>query len=430
MNTKTLIMTISALLFLPLVTTCSSSSDNEQTEPNNEEIVLDDPTTLNLSDSQMQMVKSSNEFALKLMNIESSRQQESSFVVSPLSIEFLLGMLSNGAQGTTQKEIIHALGFKDTDVTTMNDFYHHLLAAMPVIDPQVSLNIGNMVYANTAERAELSDEYVKNIKAYYKAEVESTDFKKTETLQQINNWCKNHTNGMIPILIDEKEFNTEAICYLLNCIFFKAPWSVSFNKDNTQKAAFTTADGQQIMVDMMSVKTNVDFYVDDDFKAVSLPYANDNYRMAVILPDDKESKCVIDVLKLLTANRWQKLISDLDNNSKEIEIYMPRFKSDTKIDLVSQLQQLGIKEAFSQNANFSKMLKSSIVGTLVSKVMQKAVIEVSEEGTKASGATSGEVVPVSINNPECIFRANQPFAYVIYEKSTNVILFLGQYCGE
>lgn len=423
---------VAGALFASLVfNTSCSSTDDEGGNVNVNKQSQSDFKSFNLTEAQQAMVKSSNNFALKLMKVENEEQAGRSFVVSPLSVSFLLGMINNGAQGTTQQEIVSALGFSDSNVEEANTYFQLLMNQAPEIDQKVNLSIANMVYVNKAKGIEFSSDYCNTTKNYYKAGIESMDFTKSSSLQTINSWCNDHTNGAIPAILTEQEFNEDAVSYLLNTIYFKAPWAGSFNKELTRKADFTREDGTKYQVDMMSKTATVGHFVNNDLRAISLPYANGNYQMMVILPGEENCTKVADVLAKLSPSYWKQLTTSIGRASQETDVYLPRFQSETKLELNEPLKQLGVKKAFSTEADFSKMLAGDSK-VFLSKVLQKARVEVTEDGTEAAAVTEGEMAVTADSNAgeKNVFRADRPFVYVIYEKTSNAIFFIGQFTGN
>lgn len=64
---------------------------------------------------------------------------------------------------------------------------------------------------------------------------------------------------------------------------------------------------------------------------------------------------------------------------------------------------------------------------------QVARIKLNEEGTEAAAVTVAEMYFEStlVSEPQHVeFHANRPFLYVISEKSTGAIFFIGQYMGD
>ena len=423
---KTMIMTMGVLLTL-LGTSCSSDSTDQMetvTQPNNNN-PEDTVVTFDLTEAQMEMVGNSNDFAFRLMQIENGLHEGKSFVISPLSAGFLLGMINNGANGETQQELRNTLGFKDTDNAAVNDYFHHLLKAAPVVDQKVKLRIANMLYANKAKGIQFADGYAQTAKSVYMANVADLDFTQPTALQSINRWCNEQTEGFITSIMDENDWNEDDLCFLLNCICFKAPWSVCFNTELTRKETFTDGNGQQHEVYMMHKTDNVNSYSCEVFHAISLPYANGNYQMMLILPDSEGNMTLTEVLDKLTANGWKAITESMKGNIQQTEVYLPRFQTESKAMLNAPLQQMGLTRRFTIDADLTKMLKSN-ERVFVNKMLQKARIEVSEEGTQAAAVTGGGIAPSSAPNT---FLANRPFLYIIYETSTNAIFFMGEYTG-
>ena len=75
-------------------------------------------------------------------------------------------------------------------------------------------------------------------------------------------------------------------------------------------------------------------------------------------------------------------------------------------------------------ADFSGMAKE---GLMISSVIHKAYIDVSEEGTEAAAATGAVISTLSYHPvPTVVFNADRPFIFVIRDNATGCILFMGK----
>ncbi len=73
----------------------------------------------------------------------------------------------------------------------------------------------------------------------------------------------------------------------------------------------------------------------------------------------------------------------------------------------------------------SSSSSSSPNGLLVSDVVQKAFVEVNEEGTEAAAATGVGFRMASFEEP-IMFHCDRPFAFFIKEEESGVTLFSGR----
>ena len=407
-----------ALMTAVVLASCSlDGNDSEEPTP-----TVCPPPTYELTRSEQQMVTESNEFAFNLFRqaIDGGNSQ----VLSPLSITFALGMLNNGAAGETQQQICQALGFGSTGVDSINAFCYKMLHSATELDPLTKVMMANTIYVNRP--FELKQEFMTRAKVIYGAEPETRDFYDGKTMDVINQWASDHTEGMIDKLLNDQTFDPSAVSYLLNAIYFKGSWTWKFDKELTCKETFVP-DGDPLelpYVDMMQMVRPLPYAEDDEYQAVNLPYGNTAYQMTVLLP--KQYGCVPSPLP--TAEEWQKLCQQMDTVS--VALKLPRFETKTDTDLVPIMKALGMKKAFVPNeAEFPDFCNTS---TYIGMMKQSARIKVDEEGTEAAAATAiAENLAAIVPKPDYIvFHANHPFFYVISERQSGAVLFIGRFTGN
>ncbi len=409
--------------FFPLIGACclsvgmlTSCSEDEPVAPN----IKYNPGTVKLTAAQQAQVENSNEFAWKFFKEVSKGEQEDVFV-SPLSVTYALGMLSNGAVGDTQKEILEGLEFRSGKVDDVNSLCHQLMIESPKLDKSTQLSMANAVVVN--KKIQLQPTFQSVVKKQYDALVASKDFGSPATLSFINQWASDHTQGMVPKILER--INPDGVSYLLNALYFKGIWYRQFDKKHTKKEAFTKADGTKSQVQMMHQKEQFLIGENEMYQTVVLPYGNGSYEMIVVLP--REGKKLSDVLVAMNGKQWK---DNLKNTySSEVDLKLPRFTSVYNRELNDVLKLLGMNAMFDPSkANLTKM---SAVSSFVSMVLQKAKIEVDEEGSKAAAVTVVETLTTAAPPSRPImFHANRPFMYAIAEHSTGTIFFMGTYQGK
>ena len=275
------------LLFFALIAIAlgNVSCDKAETEE-----PTDNPyRKLELSTRSTEIVQQGNDFAFRFLeNINESTSGD--FVISPLSMQFLLGMILDGAKGETANEICEVLGYGAGDVDGVNEFCQSLLKQLPELDKKTKLALANAIVANKS--FPLLDSYKSMVTEYYEAEVSNKDFSKNkETTKMINKWCSDNTNGLIPEII--KNVDPNMLAYLMNATYFKSQWKEKFPKGSTVKVPFTSVDGSQVSVEMMRNEKHFNYQDNDVLRGVNLPYGNGAYSMMVILP--AEGKTLEDV---------------------------------------------------------------------------------------------------------------------------------------
>ncbi|MGN0051480.1 MAG: serpin family protein [Prevotella sp.] len=414
-------LTATVLLALSACSSTKKISDNKSNDivsmTTEEEI---DPEFMVLSDAQYDLVKRNNNFAL---NLFSEMKGVGSNVVSPMSVTYLMAMLANGAEASTREEIMDAIGAKDFDIDEMNAFYAYLIRRAKTADKQTTLNIANYIALN--KEFKLKKEFASTIADSYQGAVESLDFTNPESTKRINGWCSEHTNNMIPTIIDQVE--PSAVAYILNAIYFNGTWTDKFDKNNTKKEQFNGYTRDIMYVDMMHRNAKYYYTSNDVYSAVTLPYGSGAYSMTVILPN--EGKFITDLTKTLNADT----IASLRRNMEEclVDLKLPRFTTEIKLPLKGIVAKLGAPSMFdATRADFSSFANGNVY---VSEMLQKAKIEVSEEGTKAAAVTMGMVKLTSMRPQEprrVDFHCDRPFVYMIQDNYTGAILFMGQFTGK
>ncbi|MDD6779442.1 MAG: serpin family protein [Prevotellaceae bacterium] len=414
-------LTATVLLALSACSSTKKISDNKSNDivsmTTEEEI---DPEFMVLSDAQYDLVKRNNNFAL---NLFSEMKGVGSNVVSPMSVTYLMAMLANGAEASTREEIMDAIGAKDFDIDEMNAFYAYLIRRAKTADKQTTLNIANYIALN--KEFKLKKKFASTIADSYQGAVESLDFTNPESTKRINGWCSEHTNNMIPTIIDQVE--PSAVAYILNAIYFNGTWTDKFDKNNTKKEQFNGYTRDIMYVDMMHRNAKYYYTSNDVYSAVTLPYGSGAYSMTVILPN--EGKFLTDLTKALNADT----IASLRRNMEEclVDLKLPRFTTEMKLPLKGIVAKLGAPSMFdATRADFSSFANGNVY---VSEMLQKAKIEVSEEGTKAAAVTMGMVKLTSMRPQEprrVDFHCDRPFVYMIQDNYTGAILFMGQFTGK
>lgn len=419
-----------SLMMTILFVGCGTSSDDELTGNNTsgkktgpDSMVIDMlPKTqyIELTQEQKALVAKSNDFSFNLYRAIHATDNQKSNITSPLSVAYVLGMLNDGANGNTAKEISQVLGFGATK-QTINEYCKALIDQAPMADPSVILQIANIVAAN--QDVTLEKDFKNDMQNYYSAEVASLDFSKQSSVDYLNTWCKEKSGGMIPSIIDA--LSPENLLVLMNAVYFKATWTEKFDEKKTQEEVFTKADGSTIKLPMMHRKAQIRYCTNEVYTGIWLPFGSgDRWSMKVLLPE--EGKTIDDIVKSLTGDSWE-------NNYWQhaiVDIKMPRFSTKSDIMLNDMVSKLGVPSIFDpQKADFSLISKNQ-KQFYVSQMKQKAAIEVNEEGTKTTAVTVAMMEGSNIINGKGEFHANRPFMYVIQEWSSGAIFFIGTFQGN
>ena len=419
---------IGLTLMTTIVTGCNL--DDKLKEPE----TPDYPGVFNLTRAEQGMVNNSNEFAFNLFKqiidsrIADESKKNESIIVSPISITYALGMLNNGAAGDTQDQINKVLGFGNTGADGINDFCSKMLKSAPTLDPQTKVMIANTIYMNKGYN--IKPDFNNKAKTYYNAYPETRDFHDGKTMDVINKWASDHTEKMIKKVLDESSFDPDAVSYLLNAIYFKGEWTKKFDKAYTVEEEFRYWGNSTgvAMRPMMHMTTELEYAEIDGYQVLRLPYGNQSFQMTILLPGiiDHNSVDVLPPVPSL-AGIWSKIDKKMSSNL--VDLKLPRFETTTDIELPEIMSALGMPDAFNPDkADFSKFCNTS---PYIGLMKQVARIKLDEEGTEAAAVTVIGIKNTMVSEePKMVFfHANHPFIYIISEKSSNAIFFIGQYTG-
>ena len=356
-----------------------------------------------------------------LSNIESKEN----ILISPLSVYQLISLLSNGANGITQQEMLQTLlideNISDDTLDALNSNNKKFIN-----DTKNSkkLKIANAILTNI----ELLNSFI-NIGQQYDSYIA-----KLEGVEQVNNWCYEHTNGKIKKILDSLSPDCKIV--LLNAIYFKSDWEKKFEEENTHKRNFKNADKSISKVNMMyQTLSYINYYEDEKIQMIELPY-KDNYNlsMIIILPREDKYSSSYDYLEKENID-FTKLVNNL-SKVEEVYFHFPRFEFEYSIELNDVLKNINMVSAFTENeADFSNINKT--IPLYVSNVIHRTYINVTETGTEAAAVTEVEILLTSPAPPEVTYdmNVNHSFIYMIRDKTikdvdnNELMLFIGS-CND
>jgi len=240
---------------------------------------------------------------------------------------------------------------------------------------------------------------------------------------EINAWVSTQTNDRIKDLLAPGTIHTHTRLVLTNAIYFKGTWLTPFEKAQTADAPFQVFAGKTELVPLMSQQHGFQYMETAEMQAVELPYAGNNLSMIVLLPRKADGLTALG--KSLSRDNLDQWTGQL--RRRDVQLFLPRFKLTSQFELADTLKAMGMVDAFSDNADFSGIAKSESL--CIDKVIHKAFVEVNEEGTEAAAATAVLMKPTAVMirpEPPVAFRADHSFVYLIRNRSTGAILFLGR----
>ena len=372
---------------------------------------------LDLNATEQQNATADNAFTFNLFkSVQSANNNGVNLFTSPLSVSIALGMTSNGANGATRDAINNTLGFAKFDQDEVNSYFNKLITGLPKVDPNTSLSIANSIWYR--QDFTVLPTFLKTDSSYFHAKIQALDFGNPSSLNTINSWVNNQTNGKIPTILDQIYPND--VMYLINAIYFKSKWQSKFDQSQTHNQAFYLPDNSTVQASFM--QGTVNYYISKtssvSANVIELPYINDKFSMVIVEPYGSSTiKNIVANLDTATWNSWMRGMNPING-----KVIMPKFKFSFSTLLNDELTQLGMGNAFSDAADFTGINPG---GNLhISKVQHKAYVEVDETGTEAAAATAVGIVITAVENPPVI-TIDHPFLFVIREVKSGLILFAG-----
>ncbi|XP_011061554.1 PREDICTED: alaserpin-like isoform X5 [Acromyrmex echinatior] len=355
-----------------------------------------------------------------------SQEQSDNLICSPLSAHIALSMAADGAAGNTEAQFKDVLKLPASKPQTLEG-YQNLIDKLNNVE-NVTLKLANKMFIG--KDFPIKPEYKQDLETYYKSGIQSVDFSKSqEAADTINIWCKEQTNDRIKSIINEGDVDASTALVLANAVYFKGLWAHQFDPKLTTDRPFHIDANTVKDVPTMYRKGNYKYteLPEYDAKCIELPYANKEISMVIILPNKIDGLAALtDKLEEVSAECSSRLTQIYE---REVRLYLPRFRSETKLDLKDTLSnKMGLSEAFTDKANFSGI---SDIPLKIDKVVQKAFIEVNEEGSEAAAVTEVEWVNYSfiVNQTTKEIHIDHPFLYGIIQskrgEESYVMLFAG-----
>ncbi len=383
----------------------------------------DSPNVRALRTAEIQTVKNSTGFAFNAFRqLNSSEPTEQNQFISPFSIAMAVAMTYNGADGTTKEGIRKALNLDGLSDEEMNSAFQSLSEYLNNIDKTVAFMPANSIWYRKNLTPQVN--FVETNRNYFNAEVNGLDFlgDAEGSKNTINGWVKNKTKDKIDKIIDN--ITSEHVMFLINAIYFKGTWAYKFDKNLTKPADFHLENGSVVSKDFMTGKVKADYYTDGDKVLVDLPYGNKQFTMTLLMP--QPGKPMESLVSQLNSENFANWMEKADTGT--ITVSLPKFKFEgnyTKGEFNRILAGLGMAEAFTDKADFSRLLVGFKEGDLkINEVGHKTFVQVDEEGTEAAAVTSIGIGTTSIGPAPAVF--DRPFIYLIRERNSGAILFMGK----
>lgn len=333
-------------------------------------------------------------------------------LVSPLSVLTALAMAANGAEGDTLTQMETTLGGTRED---LNDW-------LGGFQDDDQLKQANGIWVKSDQKFNPNDDFLTTVQKVYDAVLNEAPFDEA-TRDEINDWVREKTGGMIDGIVDE--IPEEAIMYLINALAFEANWENPYDEFQVQNGIFTMEDGRELDVEMM-YGTAYDYLRTENATGFRQWYENEDYAFIALLPN--EGVTVTELVDSLTGEGLSELLA-----KPEVEVVqtaIPKFEAESDFELSEVLSDMGMDKVFNDTlANFSSLGTYESRNIYINRVLHKTSIQVAEQGTKAGAATAVEIAYATgasgpAEEPTTVYL-DRPFVYMIVERDSGLPLFMG-----
>ncbi|MEM4263634.1 MAG: serpin family protein [Candidatus Woesearchaeota archaeon] len=361
-----------------------------------------------------EVVNANNQLAFDLY---SKLSKDENLFVSPWSILTALSMTCEGARGKTADEMKSVLHLPDSAARlgSIAKIYNELNQK----GKKYMLYTANALWAQ--KDFSFLQEYFEKVEKYYGGKATNLDFvsKTEESRKTINDWVESMTNSKIKDLFPAGTITADTRLVLTNAIYFKGTWVKQFDKENTMEQDFWVTPERKVSAEMMSLrKEKFNYFENENLQILEMPYSGEDLSMLILLPKQKNINGLEQSISAAKLSEWRSQMS-----KQEVDVFLPKFTFKKKYFLKDTLAEMGMPTAFTDNADFSGM--DGRKDLFISIVVHEAFVKVDEEGTEAAAAT-GVAMELTAAMEKNIFYANHPFMFLIQQKDTGNILFLGK----
>lgn len=317
--------------------------------------------------------------------------------------------------------MLGVLQLNDPGILQLNKTNGKWISQLGAVDSSVDVAIANSIWYNALGKPPLSSFLDMNTR-YYRAKVQGADFSDSRTAERINQWVSNQTRRKIRSVVDH--VSPGDVMYLINAVYFDGKWKVPFDTDRLDRQRFFhLVSGDSVKTDFMFKQARFNYFGNERVQMVEIPYGNGDFNMDVLLPS--ETLSVQDLALTWTEDSLDRYRQMLD--SVAIDIRLPVWEYRYQMALAPALTEMGMGKAFGSRADFSNMYPAGAYRPL-SEVLQKTYVKVDARGTEAAAATGTIVIGYSSPThpkPPPVMDVNRPFLYLISEKKSHAILFVG-----
>ncbi|ECF8727460.1 serpin family protein, partial [Salmonella enterica] len=366
-----------------IITSCSAKEDPNKMQFNSDQELFESERNAALKEIEPERIQAMNTMGLHILQQMSAKEKGdgNNLLISPYSIAAAIGMAYNGSVGETRQEMAEVMGWSGLEMERVNASQAALQQLLTHPGNGIEIGIANSMWMKDGIPVE--ETYKTTIQQTYEAELRILNGQPTQAKEEINQWVKQHTEGMIPNLMQEPP-EKEALMILVNAIAFDGNWMDEFDPEYTTDDEFKLANGKALSVPMMHQKKQFQYSENKDWQAVRLPYGEGQMHLLVVLPREGRT---LDQVQQQLLDAPKRL--DADSEYRLVELSLPRFRAEYGVNLRETLQQMGMEMAFDPYAaNFTGMISPGPnLQAYIGQIQHHAVMEVNEQGTVAAAST-------------------------------------------
>jgi serpin B len=388
-----------------------------------------------LSAEAQDAVKGVNAFSLDLY--KRTLTAGANQFLSPASVSTAVALAYRGAVGQTADELRRVMHYTAAPAAYLRAS-GAVFATMNICGRSRILQAANAIWVQ--DGMPLKPDYAADVQAYMGAGLRRTDFRADpeKSVAEINAWVASATRDRITDLLHKDDVTDKTRATLGNAIYWKGRWDTIFDAAKTRAEPFTLLDGHRRATPLMHQRAKFSVVERRSVQAIDLPYIGDEVSMVVFLP--RSSRGLPRFEAGLTDKELRDWFDALDAAAPgDTILALPKVRLEDRYKLSGTLIKMGAPTAFSSDADFSGMAvepypgeEPGATGLEISDVVHQARIDVDEEGAEAAAATITDIDVVAERRegprpPPIVFRADKPFFFVLRDRRTGLVLFMGRY---
>lgn len=387
--------------------------------------VIPNAEELPISSEEKALVEGSNDFAYRLFAQQARRMRGKNLIISPLSWDYALAMVSAGADDDVLADILKTMGWDKEQRAHIPAYHKHLTRHMETSSAYQRIFVSNSLWIDDNSAREVKPEYPKVLKEYFDAGMSVLDLSKIEAVGHINNWVERKTYGKIKDLLSPSIATDQLAFILVNALYFKSPWEAPFDSRMTEDGTFVNAEGKEQSVKMMRAVMTETFVDLPDVQILRIPTEGRAFFVDIILPKDKTAPLTSDFLTKYAPHEVFKKYSRQLN----VSVHLPKFKFTTdQLFLMERVrpkdaEELGLLSMLRPNALINMMDNPEL---RIDKIVQKCMVGWDESGVEAAAATAVIGIKTSPTTPDFEFKVDHPFFFAITHAGSDKLMFVGQ----